>query len=95
MSQILNEVRAISSQKIAEKQKASEDGYPKILEKIKDAASKGVTHCELPEYVIDQYSKRLLEQDGFTVYATTRSVDSDIYAYLNKKTPERCWIVGW
>lgn len=95
MSTILDEVRAISSQKIAEKQKASENGYPKLIEKIKLAAGWGQTECEFDEGAIDQYSKRLLEQDGFTVWATTAKPNK-YEQYLGQKIePKSIWIVRW
>lgn len=96
MSKILDEVRKISSQKIAEKQKVSENAYPKILEKIKQFAATGVTQCEFSEHVIDQYTKRLLEQDGFSVWATTKiPKQNDYKGIYSQREPESIWIVRW
>jgi hypothetical protein len=96
MSNIIQEVREISSQKIAEKQKASESNYPKLIERIKQSAGCGKTQCEFREHEIDEYSRRLLQQDGFTVYTTTRppnKYDDLKYQYRDKN--ETVWIVSW
>lgn len=95
MKDILKEVREISSQKIAEKQKASENGYPKLIEKIKQAAAYGKTECEFEEYAIDQYSKRLLEADGFMCYATTKIMDKRYDHFPRQRESTSIWIVRW
>lgn len=93
MSKILNDVRAISSAKVAEKQEAAKNNYPKLIEKIKTAASFGNTNCELRENEVDQYSKRLLEQDGFSVYATTKRENSK-YDF-GFRTEVIVWVISW
>lgn len=95
-SKILEEVRQISSQKIAEKQKAAENKYPSLIEKIKQAAGTGKTECVLIEHEVDEYSKRLLEQDGFTVYVTTEKAD-DYKSFFASGQREfrRIWIIRW
>jgi len=96
MSKIIDEVREISSQKKAEKQKNSEQNYPQLIEEIKRAAGRGETRCEFGESKIDQYSKKLLEADGFSVYATTKTVKPD-YKSLAQYLPENdsIWVVSW
>ena len=91
---ILEEVRAISSKKIAEKQKSSELNYPKIIEKIKKEASYGVTSCTFQENEIDQYTQRLLQNDGFTVYVTSQNKKYNYKSYLDDMTVT-VWIVKW
>lgn len=91
---IIDEVRGISSQKIAERQKASENGYPKLLEKIKQAAGWGHTEREFDESEIDQYTKRLLEQDGFIVYATSKTPKYHGYSQQRQENVS-IWIVKW
>jgi hypothetical protein len=94
---ILDEVRQISSKKIAEKKTASENSYPKLIEKIKIAAGRGETECEFNESDVDQYSQRLLEQDGFTVFATSRQRRiNDFKDYLGQQQHNvSVWIVRW
>lgn len=94
---ILDEVRKISSDKIAEKQKVSENRYPSLIEKIRIAAGRGETECEFNENEIDVYSKRLLEQDGFNVFTTSRKRrynDLKNY-YIQQEINVSVWIVRW
>lgn len=96
MSKVLEEVRKISSERIAEKQSASEQKYPSLVEKIKAAAGFGKTECEFSEHEIDQYSKRLLEADGFTVYATTKVSKHPYDVYVDtRREPQSIWVVRW
>lgn len=95
MKKIFEEVRAISSEAIAKKQTQSENAYPKIIERIKQQTGYGKTEAEFSEHEIDQYSKRLLEQDGFTVYATTKTPPKDKFDYFQTRGPISVWIVRW
>lgn len=92
---ILDEVRKISSDKIAEKQDAAKNKYPKLIEKIKSQASIGVTEAEFSENEIDVYSKKLLEADGFTVYATSRKDKYKDYFPRQYDSNISVWIVRW
>ncbi len=94
MSKLFDEVRKIASEKMAEKQKSSEQNYPKLIEKIKRAAERGDTSCIFEEYEIDQYSRKLLEVDGFRVWITTRIPDRNDYLAQRKKS-ESIWEVSW
>lgn len=94
MSKIFDEIRKITSEKMAEKQTSSEQNYPKLIEKIKRAAERGDTSCIFDEYEIDQYSKKLLEADGFHVWATSRTSDKNDYLAQRRK-PESIWEVRW
>lgn len=93
---VIDEVRKISSDKIAEKQDAANNKYPKLVEKIKLAAGWGETEAEFKENEIDIYSKKLLEADGFTVYATSRKVKNDYKSlYQQDGGNISVWIVSW
>ena len=93
-SEILNEVRKITSDKLAEKQDKAKNNYPSLISRIKTAASLGETSCEFSENEINEFSKRLLNQDGFTVYATTKKRDPYDYKY-DFSTTKSIWIVQW
>lgn len=94
---VIDEVRKISSEKIAEKQKASENKYPELIKRIKISAGYGETECEFRENGIDQYSKRLLEADGFNVFTTSRKNKLNDYKdYLSQHQENvSVWIVRW
>lgn len=94
-TKILEEVRQLSSDAIAKKQDSAKNKYPNLLEQIKGAAQLGKTTCEFEEYQIDQYSKKLLEADGFNVWATTKERD-DLFSYnaYNDKL-KSIWKVSW
>lgn len=94
-TKIIDEVRQISSEKIAEKKRNSENNYPKLIEKIKQSAAFGQTQCEFREDEIDQYSKKLLEADGFSVYATTETPSNKYDNYLSRREPKSIWKVTW
>jgi len=101
MTKILDEVRAISSDAVAKKQDAAKNKLPKLIEQIKGAAALGKTTCEFAEYEIDEYSKKLLEVEGFRVYTTTKVPEKnrfgnpykDIYGF--DKEPKTVWIASW
>lgn len=88
------EWRDITSEKLAQKQKAAEDSYPKLISKIKAAASLGVTSCEFSESEINEFSKKLLAAEGFTVYATSKKNPYSGYTFRNGETIS-VWIVSW
>jgi hypothetical protein len=97
MTKILEEVRAISSEAIAKKQDSAKNNYPKLIEQIKKAAQLGKTQCEFSEYEIDQYAKKLLEVEGFCVWATTRS-PNEMEKYMFNGTTSNSksiWVVRW
>lgn len=98
MTKILEEVKAISSDAIAKKQDAAKNKMPEILKQIKGAATLGKLECEFMECQIDEHSKKLLEYDGFRVYATRR-LKSNSYNYRQFLTQEEkeitVWIVAW
>lgn len=95
MTKILEEVRAISSEAIAQKQDSAKNKMPELVKQIKGAAALGKTSCEFSEYQVDEYSKKLLEKEGFQVYATTRKNNFDIYDYKYNSNPVTIWVVGW
>ena len=95
MTKILEEVRELASNAIALKQKSAENKYPELIKQIKGAAQLGKTECEFGEHQIDQYSKKLLEVEGFRVYATTKQYDSLKLEYYGKSKNKIIWIVSW
>lgn len=94
---IIDEIRKISSEQIAKKQNSAKNKYPKLIEDIKIAAKRGDKECEFRENEIDEYSKKLLEADGFTVYTTSRkSKLNDYKDYLGQQGENiMIWVVRW
>lgn len=94
MTKILEEVRQISSDAVAKKQDSAKNKLPKLIQQIKGAATLGKTQCEFVEYEIDEYSKKLLELEGFRVYATTET-RKDYKDYLPSQRFNTIWVVSW
>lgn len=96
MTKILEEVREISSNAIAKKQDAAKNKMPDLIKQIKGAAALGKTSCEFPEYAMDEYSKELLQKEGFRVYATTKENNNDyLGGYTYKSKFSNIWVVSW
>jgi predicted peroxiredoxin len=89
---IIKEIREITSRKKAERIKLSEKNYPKLIDKIKQRAEAGETHCEFSEYEVDEYARKLLIADGFGVYATTKKHKFNDYL---GHSPVSIWMVNW
>lgn len=93
-SETLSRVRKLSSDAIAKKQRQSEDAFPSLLKQIEEVAATGAIKCEFPENRVDQWSKKLLEAEGFDVYATTKQPSEKNY-YLGRQDPVTIWVVSW
>jgi hypothetical protein len=95
MTKILEEVKQLSADALAKKQETAKNNYPKLLEQIKSAAKLGKTSCDFMEYEIDECSKRLLQADGFRVWATTK-LPEDKFGYdLYNTKPKSIFQVSW
>lgn len=98
MTKIIEEIREITAQEVAKKQDAAKLNYPKIIEKIKAAAKRGLSECYLEEREINEYDRKMLEQDGFTSRLIDRSDTDDYksssYFRLSGLTG-KVWVIKW
>ena len=96
MKKILEEVKAITSDAVAKKQDAAKTNMPKLISQIKGAAALGKTSCEFMEHDINEWSRKLLQDEGFSVNTTSRKRLLDDYKaqYFENKL-ETIWVVSW
>lgn len=101
MSKVIDEIRELTATEVAKKQDAAKNNYPTIIEKIKLAASCGVSHCVLRETEMNEYDKRLLEADGFKVYLEDKPRDwknkmDNIGDYIGQQYKDKKeWRITW
>lgn len=95
---VIDEVRSITAEEVAKKQDAAKLNFPNIIEKIKVAAKRGESECILPLPDMNEYDKKLLEQDGFIVYLQDRKPSlyemQQHYSHLNTRLYKE-WRITW
>lgn len=95
---IIDQVREITANEVAKKQDAAKLNYPKIIEKIKSQASLGNSQCTLSSFEMNEYDKKLLEQDGFSVRLeddrTPKDFKESIF-YQQHPLPIKIWVIKW
>lgn len=79
---------------MAKKQDAAQNKLPRLLQQIKGAAALGKTNCEFADYEIDEYAKKLLRAEGFSVWATTKTGGDYKMQYFDR-TSQSVWMVSW
>ena len=97
MGQILNEVKAITGKQVAKKQDNAKLNFPKLIELIKSAAERGDSHCIVNKSEINEYDKKLLEDEGFSVNITERiKSDYEKYKELGQYSgSNKEWTIRW
>lgn len=94
---IIDEVREITSRAVSKKQDAAKLNYPHLIEKIKTSAQSGESFCYIGISSMNEFDKKLLEQDGFVVSL----IDLDIKDYERSlaqyipSTPKKQWKIKW
>lgn len=95
MSKVIDEIRSMTANEVAKKQDAAKLNYPKIIEKIKIQAALGCSYCTLSLYELNEYDKKLLEQEGFSVWLT-ENTSRDYNALADYKAkPLKIWEIKW
>lgn len=96
---VIDEIREITANEVAKKQDAAKLKFPKIIEKIKWSASRGESQLELNENEINEFDKKLLQQEGFSVSLTDAPRSNKYEDILNqaqyKFKSSKVWIVRW
>ena len=94
---IISEVKVITANKVAEKQKEEQIKFPKIIELIKETANLGSSRRQFRLSEFGEYTKKLLEYEGFKV-----SLENEEYNYApsalqsyGRGIDNRVWIVSW
>lgn len=91
---IIGQIRKITANAVAKKQDAAKLNYPKIIERITNAATRGESFLFLRESECGEYDKQLLEKDGFKVWYTDMPQSKyDKMQYLQRE--EKGWRISW
>lgn len=91
---IIDEIKQITADQVAKKQDAAKINYPKIIDKIKAQAAIGQSTCKLSIHEMNEYDKKLLENDGFSVRLTEEMSNSK-YDFIPQKIPIKIWQISW
>lgn len=94
---IIDEVKAITAEKVAEKQNAATLNFPKIISKIKAQAGIGASSCTVPLNQMNEYDKQLLEKEGFYVRLIDEPKNNypDYYKTIGQYKQAKVWEITW
>lgn len=95
---IIDEVRAITATKVAELQLEEDLKFPEIIKKIKDAATLGNSKRIFSLSEFGDYTKKLLEKEGFKVSLENREYDyhsSALNSLSSIRADDKIWAVRW
>lgn len=97
MSKIIDEVREITANEVAKKQDAAKLNFPKIVEQIKAAAALGQSELRLSTHEINEYDKKLLQGEGFSVNLIDREINykDQLSQYNPDIKPQKQWKITW
>lgn len=97
MTKVIDEIREITAKEVAKKQDAAKLNYPKIIEKIKAAANRGFSQCLLEAHEMNEYNRKLLQQEGFSsqlIDKLNKNEYSGAFRFdLNITSKE--WVIKW
>lgn len=91
---IIDEIKKITADQVAKKQDVAKLNYPKIIDKIKAQAALGFSSAKFPIYKINEYDKKLLEQEGFHVWLSEEETKYNDYKSIGYK-PSKVWEISW
>lgn len=99
-TRVIDEVKSLTANAVAKKQDAAKLNFPTIIEKIKVRAAKGSSQLSFSTNELNEYDKRLLEQEGFKVSLEDRPKSGlDIYTKIAQYNPlhdtPKIWVVKW
>jgi len=96
MSKIIDEIREITAEAVAKKQDAAKINFPKLIETIRLKAPLG-SSCTFAEEMINEYDKKLLIAEGFTVSLIDKKPDPryEPYKEINRAFSIKLWEVRW
>ena len=97
---LLQEVRKATQDEVAKKNDAAKLNFPKIVEKIKEAASEGFSKAIISVTEMNEYDKKLLVSEGFTVNLRDIAKDySHPIQFMQQRTdysaPTKEWVISW
>lgn len=92
----IEKIRKIRDEQVAKKQDSARLNFPKILEKIESQARLGFSELELNVSEINEYDKKLLEEEGFRVHLGDIPKSSyEALDFYRKFGPTKKWIIRW
>ena len=96
---IIDEVKQLTANEVAKKQNAAKLNFPNVISKIKSQASLGCSKCILMVNEINEYDKKLLEQEGFRVCLIDKPYSQlekhDYTDFIKQRDPLKYWEVSW
>ena len=95
MTRIIDEVKALTAEQVAKKQDAAKLNFPKIVDQIRKQAAKGESQCYITLHEMNEFDKKLLEQEGFKVYLEEKPYKFDKLDYLPKRELLKFWKIMW
>ena len=96
MGKVIDEIKEITAVAVYKKQDAAKLNFPKIMEHIKAAAANGHSECRIDSFHMNEYDKRLLQEEGFTVTLVDKKFDrQDDYKLLSQFISSKEWVIRW
>lgn len=97
-TKFIQEIREMTGNAVAKKQDEAVLNYPKIQDKIKNAASLGESEVRVSTTQMNEYDKALLEKEGFDVDLV--SAEKNPYNALDYKSQfgsryDKEWRIRW
>lgn len=91
---VIDEIREITANEVAKKQDSAKNNFLKLIEKIKQAAGRAESEAYFCQHEINEFDKRLLEQEGFRVWLVDDKLPdwANVYAQREKR---KVWKVSW
>lgn len=96
MGKVIDEIKEITAVAVSKKQDAAKLNFPKIMEHIKAAAANGHSECRIDSLQMNEYDRRLLQEEGFTVTLVDKTFDRhDDYKLLSQFISSKEWVIRW
>lgn len=96
-SKEIDRIKHITAQKVAEKQDKAKMNFPAIMIIIDAAAKQGESYCTVEESRMNEYDKKLLETEGFTVWLTDkpRLTYEQSLRSVQQYSSNKEWKISW
>jgi hypothetical protein len=96
MGEILKEIQGITSEQCVKKQDKARMNFPALIEKIKSAANNGDSSIIISTYEMNEFDKKLLEDEGFKVYLIDRPRSRyDGLLQYDPSDNKKSWEIKW
>ena len=97
MGKVIDEIKEITAVAVSKKQDAAKLNFPKIMEHIKAAAANGHSECRIDSLQMNEYDRRLLQEEGFNVSLVdkARGDYEEHYILLGQFISSKEWVIRW